>query len=387
MRIIILSLVLAAVSVVTFAQDAPTPSQKAGEPHVAKVLAEMYAKHAAVKNSPFSADEENESVQTLADGNRIVRKSTGKIYRNSDGRVRREIKGGQGGMLGTTFSIGGGTWIENRNMGHKYMIDDAMKTAKVISIEDGKVTVNGKTAAPGDPNIKVIEKISKVTSDGKNTTEAVVVENNNGVVTTRPMTEEEKAKIKEKMKSAKSGESLKEVVVESDVVTINGDSKGGVVAGHPGQNAQVTIARAVGGQHPGGFTFTGESSQYDSRTEELGTRDFEGVSATGTRKVTTIPAGAIGNERPIEIVYERWYSKELEMTVYSKNNDPRFGEQTYRLTNINRSEPDPSLFSVPAGYKTITSNGGNVNIATPGVYRIKTTKSDAEKAAAKPKQQ
>ncbi|MGB7203578.1 MAG: hypothetical protein WBD16_15125 [Pyrinomonadaceae bacterium] len=386
MRIVILSLILAAMSAVTFAQDTPRPAQKGDEPHVAKILAQMYVKHGAIENSPFTADEENESVQTLADGNRIVRKSTGKIYRNSEGRVRREVKGGQGGMLGTTFSVGGGTWIENPALGHKMMLDDAMKTAKIVRIEDGKITINGKPAAPGDPDVKIVEKISKVTSDGKNTTEAVVVENNNGVVTRRPMTDEEKATIKEKMKTAKPGDSLKEFVVDSNVVTINGGS-GGVGSGVSGRNVGTVITRSVGGQSVGGLTFTTDSSKYESKTEELGTRDFEGVPATGTRKITTIPAGAIGNERPIEIVYERWYSKELGMTVYSKNIDPRFGEQTYRLLNISRSEPDPSLFTVPQGYKTITTKGGDVNVSTPGVYRITTTKSDAEKAVSKPNQQ
>lgn len=386
MKTVFVALTLAALSAFTFGQDAAQPAQTADQAKVAKIIAEMHAGHGAVKNSPFSADEENESVQTLADGNRIVRKSTGKIYRNSDGRVRREIKGGQGGMLGTTFSVGGGTWIENPAMGHKYMIDDALKTAKVVSIEDGKVTVNGKPAAPGDLNIKVIEKISKVTSDGKNTTEAVVVENNNGVVTKRPMTNEEKAKIEEKMKAAKPGESLKEIIVDADAVVIGSESKGGVVAAHPGQNAGTVIARAVGGQNAGGFTFTTQSSKYESKTEDLGTRDFEGVQATGTRRTTTIPAGAIGNERPIEIVYERWFSKDLGMVVYSKNSDPRFGEQTYRLTNINRAEPDPSLFTVPQGY-TITTKGGDVNASSPGIYRVTTKKPEAEKPAAKPDQQ
>jgi len=98
--------------------------------------------------------------------------------------------------------------------------------------------------------------------------------------------------------------------------------------------------------------------KYDTRTEELGEQNIEGVSAKGTRTITTIPAGAIGNERPIETVYERWYSDELQMVVYSKHSDPRFGEQTYRLTNINRSEPDPSLFQVPQGYKVISGNQG-----------------------------
>ena len=382
MKTIFVALTLAALSALTFGQAAP----KADQAKVAKTIAEWHSAQGAVKNAPFSADEENESVQTLADGNRIVRKSTGKIYRNSDGRVRREIKGGQGGMFGSTFMFGDGVSIAHPDMGHKYLLDDAMKTVKIVRTEDGKVTINGKPAAPGDPDVKIVEKITKVTSDGKNTTEAVVVENNNGVVTRRPMTDEEKAKIKEKMKSAKPGDSLKEIVIDSDVVTINGGS-GGVGSGVGGQNAGTVIARSVGGQSVGGFTFTTDSSKYESKTEELGTRDFEGVPATGTRKITTIPAGAIGNERPIEIVYERWYSKELGMTVYSKNIDPRFGEQTYRLLNISRSEPDPSLFTVPQGYKTITTKGDDVNVSTPGVYRITTTKSDAEKAASKPNQQ
>src|SRR5205085_5412859 len=97
--------------------------------------------------------------------------------------------------------------------------------------------------------------------------------------------------------------------------------------------------------------------KWETHTEQLGVQNFEGVDAVGTRTITTIPADAIGNERPIEIVYEKWYSKELHMIVYSKHFDPRFGEQTYRLTNINRSEPDPSLFEVPPGYKVVGEPG------------------------------
>jgi hypothetical protein len=106
--------------------------------------------------------------------------------------------------------------------------------------------------------------------------------------------------------------------------------------------------------------------KFETHTEQLGMQNIEGVDCEGTRTTTTIPAGAIGNERPIEIVYEKWYSKDLQMIVYSKHSDPRFGEQTYRLTNINRSEPDPSLFEVPAGYKLQSQN-------TPGAYRIMAT--------------
>ncbi len=87
--------------------------------------------------------------------------------------------------------------------------------------------------------------------------------------------------------------------------------------------------------------------------------------AEGTRSVTTIPAGAIGNERPIEIVYERWYSKELQLIIYSKHTDPRFGEQTYRLTDISRSEPDRSLFTPPADYKIVSESSLNYFTTKP----------------------
>jgi hypothetical protein len=95
----------------------------------------------------------------------------------------------------------------------------------------------------------------------------------------------------------------------------------------------------------------GEPDPPDVQTEQLGTKEYEGVHAEGTRTIATLPAGAIGNVRPIEIVSERWYSPELRVVVYSRRADPRFGETIYRLTNITRAEPDASLFQVPDGYE------------------------------------
>jgi hypothetical protein len=85
-------------------------------------------------------------------------------------------------------------------------------------------------------------------------------------------------------------------------------------------------------------------------SESLGKRVIEGVEAEGTRSVMKIAAGEIGNERPIEIVNERWYSPELQVVVYSKRSDPRSGDTIYQLTNIQRSEPSRTLFEVPADY-------------------------------------
>lgn len=91
--------------------------------------------------------------------------------------------------------------------------------------------------------------------------------------------------------------------------------------------------------------------QGDIKTEDLGTQTMQGVAVQGVRTTRTIPAGQIGNDKPIEIVTEVWTSPELKTTVYSKRSDPRTGEQIFQLTNIMRSEPDPSLFAVPADFK------------------------------------
>jgi hypothetical protein len=100
-------------------------------------------------------------------------------------------------------------------------------------------------------------------------------------------------------------------------------------------------------------------------TENLGSQTMEGVQVTGVRTTQTIPAGKIGNDRPISIVTEVWTSPELKTIVLSKRNDPRMGEQTFKLTNIQRAEPDPSLFNVPSDFK-ITEGGGKTII-----YRTK----------------
>jgi hypothetical protein len=88
----------------------------------------------------------------------------------------------------------------------------------------------------------------------------------------------------------------------------------------------------------------------NAKKESLGKQLIEGVEAEGTRTTITIPAGEIGNERAIEIVSERWYSPELQTVVMTRHSDPRFGETTYKLTNISRTEPDHSLFELPSGY-------------------------------------
>ena len=88
----------------------------------------------------------------------------------------------------------------------------------------------------------------------------------------------------------------------------------------------------------------------DTHTESLGEQNMAGVIAQGKRYTVTIPAGAVGNDRPIEVTAERWYSKELQATVMARLSDPRKGDATFRLVNIHLDEPPASLFDIPSDY-------------------------------------
>ena len=92
------------------------------------------------------------------------------------------------------------------------------------------------------------------------------------------------------------------------------------------------------------------------KKEDLGVQTINGISAQGTRFTRTIPAGQAGNAKPIIITNERWYSPDLQIVIKTVRNDPRFGETTYTVTNIQKQEPAAALFAVPSDY-TVKQGG------------------------------
>jgi hypothetical protein len=86
------------------------------------------------------------------------------------------------------------------------------------------------------------------------------------------------------------------------------------------------------------------------KKEDLGTQTINGITAQGTRYTRVIPAGQVGNANAITVVNEQWYSSDLQIMVKIVRNDPRFGQVTYTLTNIQRTDPSTSLFTVPSDY-------------------------------------
>jgi hypothetical protein len=108
--------------------------------------------------------------------------------------------------------------------------------------------------------------------------------------------------------------------------------------------------------------FAGQNKNNTVMTS-LGTQTIAGVPAQGTLITRTIPAGTIGNQKPIEITVERWYSAELQMNVMIKRTDPFAGVNVFQLTNIQRQEPDASVFQVPPDY---TVKQGDESRQRPG---------------------
>jgi hypothetical protein len=210
----------------------------------------------AVTGAPFSAMAVSQSTQTLADGNHISRKTQVNLYRDAQGRFRREVTLAGIGPLQASGQPKSFVMIHDPVAGTGYVLEPDQKLARKM---------------PGLPGMK------------------------------------------------------------------------GLGAG-------------VGPHGAFGYKEFKGANEGSVKTESLGTQTLNGVSADGTRYTRTIAAGEIGNEKPITIVSERWYSSDLQLVVKSTRTDPRFGTTTYTLTNLQRAEPAASLFTVPADY-TVQEGG------------------------------
>ena len=238
------------------------------------IASEMSFDGNVVKGVPMTADATTETTQVLADGNRIVHNDTATLYRDSQGRTRREQ---------TLQAIG--PWTASGD------------PVQIITINDPVAGVNYAL----DSKSHVAHKLPSPPAPG--------------------------AAAKMGLATAASAMPLPPMPP-------------------PGGQGAVFFSRF-------GTGAAGPAVQYPDNppvTEQLGQQTINGVLATGTRTTQTIPAGTIGNEQPIEVVSEQWYSNQLQTVVMTKHSDPRMGTTVYQLSNIQREEPSPALFQVPPDY-------------------------------------
>jgi len=210
-----------------------------------------------VTGAPFTATAVGTINRTLADGTKISQTVQSNLYRDAQGRVRREVTlpAMDGSTGGTAKSL---VFIHDPVAGSGYVLDTTKKVAHTLP------------------------------------------QHNKGAAGTAPA---------------------------PDSTTSTNPHRG------PGGNANVT-------------------------KESLGTQTVNGVVAEGTRYTRTIPAGRMGNDKPLTIVREEWYSPDLQMIVQSKRTDPFVGETTYNVTKIQRTAPDASLFTVPSDYTVTAAPAG-----------------------------
>jgi TonB family protein len=265
----------------------PPPVQRPGDDTFYYVTSEMSFDGKLVKGAPYSAQAVTEMTQTLSDGNRIVNKSSVSLYRDSEGRTRREQTLRAIGPFATASEPPTTIFINDPVAGATYMLDARthiarkMPTVRLNYMDSLQVMRARVPAPPGGAIAPML-----------------------------PPGSEGKAEVERSM---------------------------------------VMSAPAPGPEGGAVFEFRRNDAR-KAKHESLGKQSVEGVEAEGTRETVTIPAGEVGNELPIEIINERWYSPALQTIVMTKHSDPRFGETVYRLTNIDRSEPAKTLFEVPADY-------------------------------------
>jgi hypothetical protein len=215
--------------------------------------------------APYSAETVVEINQMLADGNRITRRTTGRVYRDSQGRVRRE--------------------------------EDRANGAAAMTIVDPVAGVSYRL----DPDDRVAWKTPADVS----------------------------RLLMKKMAEAKQIHAL------------------GEGTGHEAADAG---ALPPPPPPPPPAEFEGRTLPREAHQTSVERKTIEGVAVQCTDAKTVLPAGFVGNELPLTITSENCSSPDLNVLVMTRHADPRTGETTYRLTNIVRAEPDPSLFVVPPGY-------------------------------------
>jgi len=272
-----------------------------------------------VKGMPYSGEEITETNHVLADGTRIHKETKTMVYRDSEGRTRRES--------------GDNVTINDPVAGLTYMVNPKTETVRKLQMantsyirrEGGPgVAVGGATGFAGGASTFDI----RVDGDGP---ARIVIDG-------KPLDPKQVEEMLAKAKAQGGG--------APGVYTFTHGDDGHVTIG-TGTETGVAVA------HGASVAMAGSMSKFmPKKGEPLGRKNIEGVVADGTRRVETIETGEIGNDRPIQIVNESWYSEELGMTVMTKRTDPRNGDESFRLTNIHRGDPPAYLFQVPAGMQT-----------------------------------
>jgi hypothetical protein len=290
------------VACVVAASPAPAAAQRRGGdpvPIPPISLPTTAATDAVVKGAPYAADAITTQTQVLEDGTRIERTVTAKVYRDGVGRLRREQT-----VLGLASLAPAA---------------DGQRVITIIDpIERVTITLDERTrTARKIPNLGYQLQLEK---------EPVFFGRGDGLTLGLSVRRLERATPFPNEPRLEAGaDDLRRLLDQLNQVSAQGRGGRGARSGSPPADNRST-------------------------TTQLGTRQMEGVTVTGRRTTQTIPAGEIGNDRPILITDEVWESAALQVVVSLRHSDPRTGTLEYRLANVVLGEPPADLFTVPPGY-------------------------------------
>ena len=287
----------------------------------------------AATGKPMFAEIVTEHHQSFTDGNRISHSTNSSIYRDAEGRIRRES---QLSLTGMPADISTSTFITivDHQVGYGYVLDPQEMVAH-------RYELNG----PGP------SYVARLSAQG----------NGNGVLSPDPKRSAEKprpATSSTEDASASSAAShwrMQGFSPRHPRSATNPSAPGGGSANPaPNQiNSGFLSPDSAATAPPMRIDQPFLAAPNPVRTENLGEQTILGFRALGTRVITTLTAGQIGNDRPINIVSEQWFSPELELVMRSLHRDPWAGEFTTSVTKVSRGDQPAVLFVVPDRYKVI----------------------------------
>ncbi|WP_431264353.1 hypothetical protein ACQ859_01760 [Roseateles chitinivorans] len=317
-------------------------------PDVAELIAEsgvamhILSTERIVKGAPYCAQAVHETVQPLADGNRIVHQQTSQLCRDGEGRTRQEVERQGRKMVYLRDAVSGENWL----------LDPERKTARYLG--GGRVDAEAQREY-GERMREYQDKMrdynDKMREYGRKMRDWA--RENLG----RGDTAQRVDAPKPPSPPAAPSTASTRVRVATPVVVAPGEGGQEVrvirIETPPGPLGPLTpmspLPPAVAMRiEP--LILNDQLNGQDAPPNALPPKEIDGLKVTGGRTTRTIPAGKIGNEKPIVISREVWTSPDLKVTVSVQTKDPRSGEQNYQLRNIRRAEPEAALMRVPADF-------------------------------------
>jgi len=276
----------------------------------------------SVPGNPISAEFVTEHHQNFTDGNSISRSTTSVIFRDAAGRIRRESQLSVPG-LPASVAVASFITIVDHSLGYGWVLDPQEMVAHRYDLNGSGPSYVAHLSAQGSGN-HLLSPDSRPTADAA------------------PANAPDRWRLRSRRLAPSTDSAVPAAMSSAAAPGSLGSSPQAEESGFASAPAMRIDQPFLAAPNP-------------VRTENLGEELILGFRTHGTRVITTLPPGEIGNDRPIDIVSEQWFSPDLELVMRSMHRDPWGGDFTTTVTKISRRDQPAGLFKVPDQYKIIDS--------------------------------